>query len=164
MFPPGNCKRNPTVPRLHRHLQRYQALPRRMYLPGLWGNRPKRALETRDQSGRGHLLEPVNTRKEDDCEQEDQTHIAGRDRNGGSFRRDGFSAATAQERGPDWRLQRTLQRHAAVQRCLLLRAYQWSKPWIVRFRSTITKSPGRGTQKHGNRNIPFGQKAIHCAA
>jgi hypothetical protein len=82
----------------------------------------------------------VNNRKEGDCEQADQTHIAGGDRHGGSFRRDGFSTAIAQERGPDWRLQRTLQRQPAVQRRVLLRTYQWSKPRILRFRSAITKS------------------------
>ena len=51
-----------------------------------------------------HLLEPGNNGKKGDYEQEDQTHIAGGDRHGGSFRRDGFSAAAAQERGPDWRV------------------------------------------------------------
>jgi hypothetical protein len=48
------------------------------------------------------------TERRVDFEQEDQTYIAGSNRYGGSFRRDGFSAATAQERGPGWGLQRTL--------------------------------------------------------
>jgi len=66
-------------------------------------------------------------------EQKNQTQIAGGDRDGGFVRRDGFSTATAKERGADRRMQRTLQRHAAVQRSVLLRAYQWSNSGILRF-------------------------------
>jgi hypothetical protein len=34
-------------------------------------------------------------------------------------------------------LQRMLQRHPTMQGCMLLRAYKWSNPRILRFRSAV---------------------------
>jgi len=85
-------------------------------------------------------------RKEGDHEQDDQTHIAGGDRHGGFVRRDGFRATTARERETDRHLQWALQRHPAMQGCVLLRLYQWSNPRILRFRSAVKGAESQTTK------------------
>jgi len=63
--------------------------------------------------------------------------IAGNDGYICSLCRDRLSPAIAEAARRYRCLQRTLQRHPTMQRRMLLRAYKWSKPRILRFRSAI---------------------------